>query len=259
MEPWLTELDLGHGQSAWDLFVERYRRLLLATIGRLVPDHDDRMDVFAIVCDALTENDFARLKRYSAKHAAGATVATWLVAVVRNLTIDWLRRQQGRQRQAIPPNLSPIQREIYRAVCIDRVSHVEAYGVIQARAGTPLSFAEFLREARATRRLAPCPNDSPGRASSVGPLRDDHAAPATTLDFAESADLASRMAAALASQPDDVRLAVDLFVVERLPAADVARVVGWSNAKTVYNRVYRALAELRTLLEREGIGRGDLR
>jgi DNA-directed RNA polymerase specialized sigma24 family protein len=55
-----------------------------------------------------------------------------------------------------------------------------------------------------------------------------------------------------------VRLAVELFVVERMAAADVARVVGWPNAKAVYNRVYRVLMALRAELHKEGIGPGDL-
>ena len=78
------------------------------------------------------------------------------------------------------------------------------------------------------------------------------------LDPAETAESVRRLAAALASQPADVQLAVNLFVVEGMSAAEVARLVGWSNAKAVYNRVTRALAHLRTHLEREGIGRGDL-
>ena len=84
------------------------------------------------------------------------------------------------------------------------------------------------------------------------------AMPSPALDPAETADLARRIAGALALHPDDVRLAVELFVVERMPAEDVARVVGWPNGKAVYNRVYRALASLRAAFEREGIGPGDL-
>ena len=75
---------------------------------------------------------------------------------------------------------------------------------------------------------------------------------------AERDELTRHIAAALANQPDDVRVAVDLFVVEGMAAADVALAVGWPNAKAVYNRVSRALASLRAALLREGIGRGDL-
>ncbi len=66
------------------------------------------------------------------------------------------------------------------------------------------------------------------------------------------------MAALLGTQPADVRLAVELFVVDGMGAADVARLVGWPDAKTVYNRVSRALKSLRSRLEQEGIGPGDI-
>jgi DNA-directed RNA polymerase specialized sigma24 family protein len=66
------------------------------------------------------------------------------------------------------------------------------------------------------------------------------------------------MAVALQSLSADERLAVQLFVVDELPAVEVARIVGWPNAKAVYNRVYRALAQLRLRLEGEGLGFTDL-
>lgn len=255
MEPWLSKLDEGHSQAAWDLFHERYRRLMLAAIRRLIPEHDDVMDVFSSVCQALCANDFARLRRYS-ERAARPGVSAWLVTVVHNLTIDWLRERDGRRRLSVPTGLSPLQQNIYTLVCIEGHSHVEAYELIRARTGSTQSFHDFLREVRETHRTAPCPERGFLRRPVRDPSPDDSASP--TFDPAETAESVRRLAEALRSQPDDVRLAVDLFVVERMSAADVARTVGWPNAKAVYNRVYRALATLRAMLEREGIGPGDL-
>jgi RNA polymerase sigma factor (sigma-70 family) len=249
-------LHAGDSAAAWDLFAERYRRLILATIRRLVPDHDDVMDVFSTVCQALSADDFARLRRYSDRASRQATVATWLVAVVRNLTVDWLRERDGRRRLRVPTTLSPLQQQIYTAVCLEGRSYVEAYEVIGARLGSPMPFHEFLREVRATLRLTPCPD----AAHRPRPVRDapEEEPAIPPADPAETAESVRRLAEALASQPPEVRLAVELFVVERMPAADVARVVGWPNGKAVYNRVYRALASLRARLEGEGIGPGDL-
>lgn len=256
MEPWLTALNAGNSQTAWDLFAERYRRLIVATIKRLVPDHDDVMDVFSTACQALSANDFARLKQYSDRSAQSASVATWLVAVVRNLTIDWLRQRDGRRRPSIPTTLSPLQHEIYAAICIGGHSHVEAYEVIRSRGGSPMPFNEFLREVRETNRIAPCPYSVTPRRPVNDPPQAE--APLPELDPAETAESVRQLAAALASQPAEVQLAINLFVVEGMSAADVARLVGWPNAKAVYNRVSRALANLRTRLEREGIGPGNL-
>lgn len=257
MEAWLSELARGRSQAAWDLFAERYRRLILATIRRLLPDDDDVMDVFSAVCEALTANDFARLRSYSDRGPPHARVATWLVAVVRNLAIDWLRRRDGRNRHNVPAHLSPLHHAIYQAICLDGASHREAYETIRSRGASELPFPAFLREVRATQLAAPCPVPATGRRVRVA-ISEGIAADAPGLDSAEAAELAQRIAEAMASQPDDIRLAVELFVVEGMAAADVARAVGWPNAKTVYNRVYRALASLRVAFQREGIGPSDL-
>lgn len=189
MEPWQAKLEQGDTQGAWNLFAERYRRLMLATIRRLVTDHDDVMDVFSTVCESLSANDSARLRSYTQHSGHRASVATWLVVVVRNRTIDWLRQHDARRQHDVP---------------------------------LPETIAD----------------SSP--------------------DAVESRELVRNMADALASQPPDVRLAVELFVIDGVSAGDVARAVGWPNAKAVYNRVYRALDSLRDELKRRGIGSGDL-
>jgi RNA polymerase sigma factor (sigma-70 family) len=256
VENWLSNLNEGQSQLAWDLFVERYRRLMLATIRRMIRDHDDVMDVFSNVCQALSANDFARLRRYSDRASRGASVATWLVVVVRNQAVDWLRQEEGRRRLSVPTGLAPVQAEIYTAICIDGCSHVEAFETIRARGGTALTFHEFLREVRATHRIAPCPGRAAARRMVRGPPSETTTTP--SVDPAEAAESAHRIRAALAAQAADVRLAVELFVVDRAVASDVARAVGWPNAKAVYNRVYRALAAIREALARDGIGPGDL-
>src|SRR6266705_1720985 len=47
--------------------VERYRRLLFGAIRHYTAEPDDVMDVFAHVCAAFRENDFARLRRCAAR------------------------------------------------------------------------------------------------------------------------------------------------------------------------------------------------
>jgi DNA-directed RNA polymerase specialized sigma24 family protein len=66
------------------------------------------------------------------------------------------------------------------------------------------------------------------------------------------------VAGALESLSSSDRLAIELFVIEGLSAADVARTLNWPTAKTVYNRVYRVLNVLRAALQRAGIGSHDL-
>ena len=256
MEPWLSRLDQGDEEAAWRLFEPRYRRLILATIRRLLHDHDAVLDVYASVCAALIADRGARLRRFSARSPSGASFSTWLVIVVRNLTIDWVRKAEGRRRHSVPAALTGLHRDLYDALCIAGLSRVEAFELVRSRTGLDLSFPAFLREVRALRSTHPCPELMPPRQAQPMPVLPEIAVPSA--DPAEVLDLAGRLAAALATQPADVRLAVQLFVVDELKAAEVATIVGWPNAKAVYNRVTRALESMRAALEREGVHHGDL-
>ncbi|MEO5508998.1 MAG: sigma-70 family RNA polymerase sigma factor [Longimicrobiales bacterium] len=253
MEAWLSRLRAGDDQAAWDLFSERYRPLIIASISSLLDDRDDVMDVFSTVCHALIKNDYARLKRYSDQSSNAASVSTWIVTVVHNLTVDWIRSRDGRRRYVTPSTLSSLHREIHEALCRDGLTVAEAFERVQGRTEVALVFHHFLREARESQRLAPCQDSSRTRFHAT--LVADASAPA---DSAEQLELSEQLNAALADHPPDLRLAIELFVVEELSAAEVANVVGWPNARAVYNRVGRALEKLRIDMERRGIGRQDL-
>ena len=257
MEPWGLKLEAGDSQAAWDLFVERYRRLILAAIRHYTADHDEVMDVFALTCESLRADDLARLRRYLAQPQHTARFSTWLVTVVRNLTIDWYRHRDGRRRlSVIAAELPPLQAKIFECVFADGRSHAETYELLVASEGSGLSFGAFLREVRATYRAVAARRKGPLMAELWGPPPPE--AEETEQDAVAQGEQAARLAEVLDSLPPDDRLAIQLFVVDDVPAADVARVMGLPNAKAVYNRVYRALADLRARLERAGISRVDL-
>jgi RNA polymerase sigma factor (sigma-70 family) len=206
MEGWAAELQSGRPDAAWDRFLDRYRRLIFAAIRHYAQDYDDVMDVFARVCEALRADDLGRLRTYAAQPDHHARFSTWLVTVVRHLTVDWFRHRDGRRRlSVVAEGLPLLRRRIFEHVFLDQRSHIEAYELIHAREAPALSFKEFLGELSA-----------------------------------------------------EDRAAVELYVVEELPAADVARILGLPNAKAVHNRVYRALAAVRARLAHVGIERGDL-
>jgi RNA polymerase sigma factor (sigma-70 family) len=261
LEPWITTLRNGDLDSAWDQFLARYRRLLFATIGHLAHDEDEVMDAFVHVCDSLRIGGMARLRRYIDEPVHRARFSTWLVTVVRNLTVDWLRQRIGRRQSSIPAELSPLQQQIYLRVFLEGRSHRETYEVICARGDAVPTFREYLREVSATyRAVHDRPAPVPMREPTAGlPPDDELPDPASaTADPAAEADRTERLATVLADLAPDERLALQLFIVDELPAAEVARLVAWPNAKTVYNRVYRCLAALRASFARAGIGRRDL-
>ena len=261
-EPWLATLRAGDVEAAWDLFLDRHRRLILATVRHYVQDYDDVMDVLARICDALRADRLARLQRYADKPPTSHTAlfSTWLVTVVRHQIIDWFRQRDGRKQlstaaQALPP----LQRRICEYVFLDGRSHVEAYELLVSSDHTALTFGHFLKELAATYRSLAGGRRGALAADLAGavPLSPD-GLPAQDLDSTIEPEADARLTEALQALPPDERAAVQFFVIEELPAADVARLVGWPNPKAVYNRVHRALARIRGALERQGIRREDL-
>ena len=255
MEPWRAKLEESDAAAAWDLFIERYQRLIFATIRHIARDRDDVLDVFARVCEALRADDLARLRRWVESAEQRARFSTWLVTVVHNLAIDWVRQRDGRPRSSVPSALSPIQRQIFEHLA-NGLSHVEAYEAIRGAGDMSVSFGAFLRELKHTyRALGPSASTTAPRQVLMTPL-DQMAS--LCEEPAPIEEAKERIGAAMGALSAEESLAVQLFVVDEMSAADVALMVGWPNAKTVYNRVYRALTTLRGILERQGIRRGDL-
>ncbi len=266
MESWRAKLEEGHPEGAWDLFIERYRPLILVTIRRMISDREDVFDVFAHVCHALFAHDLARLRRFRVDVARPAEFSTWLVTVVHNLVIDWLRQRDGRPRLKVPAALSPLQQCIFRHVFVHQRSHLEAFELVRGApdGDTPsgasaneLSYGAFLKELAETYRIVERSHSRGAMRYLAGPppLAEHEGAGLDGLDLSA---IRTRLAGALGSLCPEERLAIQLYVVEGLAAADVARTLGWPNAKAVYNKVYRGLAQLRASLERDGVRRGDL-
>jgi DNA-directed RNA polymerase specialized sigma24 family protein len=260
MDDWAAELQRGRSEAAWDLFVDRYRRLVIAAIRHYVQDYDDVMDVFARVCETLREDDFRRLRQYAAEPRHQARFSTWLVTVVRHLTVDWFRHRDGRQRvAAIAETLSPLRRRIFEHVFLHKRSHVETYELMRAADGLDLSFGEFLVEVAATYRVVAGDRRGHLLRELGGPLPIE---PVEDVEYFSdpppTSDAGEAIAAVMGTLAPEDRAAVELYVMEELPAEDVARILGLPNTKAVYNRVYRALAALRQRLERAGIRREDL-
>lgn len=184
MDDWRIELRSGALDTAWDLFVNRYRRLIFAAIRHYAEDYDDIMDIFAGL-RALREDDLRRLRSYVDEPHHRARFTTWLVAVVRNLTVDWFRHRDGRRRLSdLAKDLSPIRQRIFEHVFLGGKSHIEAYELICVRDPPSPGFRQFLVELRATyqslsdrrrghliRELAPSPLPNPPKRVPTRPSR----------------------------------------------------------------------------------------
>ena len=254
MDPWVAEVQRGNVDAAWDLFLDRYRRLIFAAIRHYAQDYDDVMDVFARVCEALREADLKRLRTYLAQPTHTARFSTWLVTVVRNLTVDWFRHRDGRRRlSSVASTLTPLRRQIFEHVFLHKRSHVEAYELIRSADRIDLSFGQFLVEVSATYRAVGDRRRGRVLRELVGPPPPVQASE----DVIEPPDdRREDLECALEALTPEERVAVQLYVVEEMPAESVAKVIGWPSAKAVYNHVYRALDILRARLSTfDGAGR----
>src|SRR5437867_6277457 len=233
VESWIAPLNAGDAERAWDLFVERYRGLIFGAIRHYTGELDDVMDVFARVCEVLREKDFARLRRCAARWEPGRPLSTFLYTVVHNITIDWFRHRDGRARlSTVAAALPPLQQRIFEYVFVDGRSHVEAYELLRSRDAPNLAFGEFLGELSGTYRAVRARRQGHLAAELGVPPPAVPDAPADPAVAAEQRVLLGRAMEALS--PED-RLAVQLFIVDEMPADQVARALGFANAKVVYN------------------------
>jgi len=134
VDEWVSELQRDRFDAAWDLFLDRYRRLIFAAIRHYAQDYDDVMDVFARACEALRGDDLRRLRSWVDQPEHRARFSTWLVTVVRHLTVDWFRHGDGRRRlSAVAEGLPPLRRRIFEHVFEHQRSHIEAYELMHSR------------------------------------------------------------------------------------------------------------------------------
>ena len=257
MDDWMVELRRGNSDGAWDLFIARYRPAIFGAIHHYARDPDDVMDVFAWVSEALRKDDLHRLRRYAEQPVHRAQFSTWLITVVRHLTVDWLRHRGGRQYLArIATELPPLHQRIFQHIYVEGQHHIAAYELIRIDAGAAFTFGHFLAELRATRlALAAGGYGHLLRGTADQFVTDGTCPPRGTGETAERRAVLENAARSLDTGD---RQAVDLYVIDERPAATVAVMLGLPNAKAVYNRVYRALGVLRQRLEKAGIRRGDL-
>jgi len=92
----LGTADVAARQEAWEAFIQHHSRLIMHSARSLGGGYDAVMDRYTRVLDQLREDDFKRLRAYSAQ--SGTKFTTWLVVVSRRICVDYHRSLYGRQR-----------------------------------------------------------------------------------------------------------------------------------------------------------------
>ena len=80
--------------DAWSAFLDAYSDLILFAIRKTESDPDAVGDAYAYALEQIRRDDFRRLRAFDGSGSAKFT--TWLVVIVRRLTIDLRRRRNGR-------------------------------------------------------------------------------------------------------------------------------------------------------------------
>src|SRR5262245_2891698 len=102
----LRELLIEDPPRGWRAFIDQFTPVMLAAIEQSgLRSRDEVMEVYVEACEHLAADDCARLRRHD---PAKGPLRAWLVRVVRNVLIDWVRSRRGRKRlfgsiQALDP------------------------------------------------------------------------------------------------------------------------------------------------------------
>ncbi len=252
----LQQFATPHWQEAWSEFLDRFAPLILA-ICRQFDDHPERVDeCFLYVCDQLVANRCRRLRRF--RLDGPARFSTWLRAVVRNLCVDWRRRQIGRPRMfrsiaALSTQDQEIYRQVYEQGCtiaetvhslqafFPTLDHVEVAAALERIARRLTSRQIWLLTARRSRFESvaedPCPEGAPG---SV--VLDPEPGPEALASLREERRLLSQALSGLTRQE---RLLVRLRFERGLSLDQVARMTGLENAQQADRRLQKVLRRLR--------------
>jgi RNA polymerase sigma factor (sigma-70 family) len=107
------QLRSSRSRDAWVEFLRQYSPVIFHTCQLSSSDGDQAADCFVFACEQLSRNRFHRLLQYRADR--GASLATWLHVVVRNLCLDWRRKRFGRSRPfRSVARLTQLEAEVYR-------------------------------------------------------------------------------------------------------------------------------------------------
>ncbi|MGH9576572.1 MAG: RNA polymerase sigma factor, partial [Terriglobales bacterium] len=99
--------------QAWADFLTAYSPVILQAVRRSIWDSERAADCFVFVCEQLCARGYRRLLKY--RPDSDTSFVTWLRVVVRNLALDWHRKQSGRLRVFESVARMPaLHQEIYR-------------------------------------------------------------------------------------------------------------------------------------------------
>jgi RNA polymerase sigma factor (sigma-70 family) len=199
----------------------------------------------------LIDNDYAVLKAFRGE----SKLQTYLATVLTRCFLDWRNARWGKWRpSAEARRLGPLAIHLERLITRDGLSFDEACETLRTNLAITASRHELAALAARFPHRSPRAFVSDDGLEAIASEGSQHADRLVVQDEAVAA--AERAAAALekglkALPPQD-RLILRMRFHDDFPIADIARALSL-DAKPLYRRIERLLAQLRALLERSGV------
>lgn len=129
--------------QGWRTFVDAYTPALLAAIELVgVRDRDEAMELYTLVCERLSADGCARLRR---RDPDRGSLRAWLTAVVRNSAVDWVRSRAGRRRLfGVVQQLSWFHQQVFQLYYWQEHTPSEIAGLLSAPSARPVDLLEVL-------------------------------------------------------------------------------------------------------------------
>lgn len=251
----LDELTSQDADRAWGDFLEEYSTLIFQVICHFEPDPEKAADCFQFVCEQLIKNRFRRLRQF--KIDGPARFTTWLRAVIRNLCIDWHRKETGRPRpfKSIS-KLSTFDQQVFRLLYERGVSTQEGLRLLipafpnateekvaesRHRIEKGLTMQQrWLLNTRAARTQEVALTTDLGDVGSN--IADPRANPEAQAILREKYDTLQRKLKRLSNEE---RLLVRLRFEQELTLEQIAKLLNLGNAQRVDRQLKQVLAQLR--------------
>jgi RNA polymerase sigma factor (sigma-70 family) len=256
----LEGLRSSHPKEVWAEFLLEYSPLIFETCQYSTADADQAADCYLFACEQLSRNSFRRLIGF--RGDGRASFCTWLRVVVRNLCLDWRRKEFGRSRlfRSIA-RLSQLAAAVYRCY-EDGLSGDQTF--VSLRANFPGLTVEQLAAAEvqvqeslnSRQRWLMSTHRAPLRTwkqkSSIDVIEAPVDEPVDPRPSQESAiaeqEQQDQLRLAVGKLPKSERLLIRLRFEQGLSLEEVAGLTGLGDAQRVHRRIAGILEKLRTEL-----------
>jgi len=129
--------------KAWDTFLQRYNRLIMAVIGEFLEEHDRAMDLYTYSLENMKKNGCKRLVSYFDKPRR-YSFESWIAIVVRHCCLDQFRKEKGQKRLLkCIKTMPPIDQWIFRYVYWYGYAPDITHELLTTNHGFEISFDEF--------------------------------------------------------------------------------------------------------------------